>query len=87
MPPSIAALADWSQHSAHLGLGKGGGHPNGCPNQRRILRAPAAALLIGLLGNALIGAWWLDPFVGLLIAFVAVQEGREAWRGEACCAD
>ncbi len=45
----------------------------------------AGALLIGLLGNALAGAWWLDPAVGLLIAFVAVKEGREAWRGEGCC--
>jgi divalent metal cation (Fe/Co/Zn/Cd) transporter len=45
----------------------------------------AAAVLIGLLGNALVGAWWLDPVVGLLIAYVAVQEGREAWRGDACC--
>ena len=45
----------------------------------------AGALLVGLLGNALIGAWWLDPAVGLLIAFVAVKEGREAWRGEGCC--
>ena len=46
----------------------------------------AAALLIGLLGNALFGAWWLDPVVGLLIAGVAIQEGREAWRGDACSA-
>jgi Cation efflux family len=45
----------------------------------------AAALLAGLLGNALLGAWWLDPLVGLLIAAVAVEEGREAWRGEGCC--
>jgi divalent metal cation (Fe/Co/Zn/Cd) transporter len=45
----------------------------------------AAALLVGLLGNALFGAWWLDPVVALLIAVVAVQEGREAWRGDACC--
>jgi len=45
----------------------------------------AAALLVGLLGNALLGAWWLDPLVGLLIAAVAVNEGREAWRGEGCC--
>jgi divalent metal cation (Fe/Co/Zn/Cd) transporter len=45
----------------------------------------AGALLIGLLGNALFGAWWLDSSVGLLIAFVAVKEGREAWRGEGCC--
>jgi divalent metal cation (Fe/Co/Zn/Cd) transporter len=45
----------------------------------------AGALLIGLLGNALAGAWWLDPAVGLLIAGVAVREGLDAWRGEGCC--
>lgn len=45
----------------------------------------AGALLIGLLGNALLGAWWLDPAVALLIAYVAVREGREAWRGDTCC--
>ena len=44
----------------------------------------AGALLLGLLGNALFGAWWLDPAVGLLIAGVAVSEGLEAWRGEGC---
>jgi divalent metal cation (Fe/Co/Zn/Cd) transporter len=44
----------------------------------------AAALLVGLLGNAAFGAWWLDPAVGLLIAGVAVKEGLEAWRGEGC---
>ncbi len=47
----------------------------------------AGALLIGLAGNALAGAWWLDPVVGLLIAGVAVKEGLEAWRGEGCCVD
>ena len=45
----------------------------------------AGALLIGLLGNSLAGAWWLDPTVGLLIAALAVKEGLEAWRGEGCC--
>jgi len=45
----------------------------------------AAALLVGLAGNALAGAWWLDPVVGLLIAGVAVREGAEAWRGDGCC--
>jgi divalent metal cation (Fe/Co/Zn/Cd) transporter len=44
----------------------------------------AGALLIGLLGNALFGAWWLDPLVGFLIAALAIQEGREAWCGDAC---
>jgi divalent metal cation (Fe/Co/Zn/Cd) transporter len=46
----------------------------------------AGALLLGLLGNAIAGAWWLDPVVGLLIAGVAVKEGRDTWRGESCCA-
>jgi divalent metal cation (Fe/Co/Zn/Cd) transporter len=45
----------------------------------------AGALLVGLLGNLLVGAWWLDPAIGLLIAGVAVKEGLEAWRGEGCC--
>ena len=35
----------------------------------------AGALLVGLLGNALLGAWWLDPVVGLLIAALAVKRG------------
>ena len=44
----------------------------------------AGALLAGLLANALLGAWWLDPAVGLLIAGVAVKEGRDALRGDGC---
>ncbi len=44
----------------------------------------AAALLVGLVGNAAAGLWWLDPLVALTIAGVAVHEGRRAWRGDAC---
>jgi hypothetical protein len=44
----------------------------------------AGALLIGLLGDALVGAWWLDPLVGLLIAALAIHEGLEAWEGDTC---
>jgi divalent metal cation (Fe/Co/Zn/Cd) transporter len=45
----------------------------------------SAALLVGLAANALAGWWWADPAVALVIAAVAVREGREAWRGESCC--
>jgi hypothetical protein len=45
----------------------------------------AAALLVGLGGNALFGLWWLDPATGLAIAALAVREGLDAWRGESCC--
>ncbi len=47
----------------------------------------SVAVLAGLLGNALVGLWWLDPLAGLYIAFVAIREGREAWRGEECGCD
>jgi divalent metal cation (Fe/Co/Zn/Cd) transporter len=43
------------------------------------------ALLIGLGGNALFGAWWLDPIAALTVAAVAVREARSSWRGEDCC--
>jgi divalent metal cation (Fe/Co/Zn/Cd) transporter len=46
----------------------------------------AAALLVGLGGNALFGVWWLDPAAALVIAGVAFREGFDAWRGESCCA-
>lgn len=45
----------------------------------------SAGLLVGLGANALLGWWWADPLTAMLIAGVAVNEGREAWRGEACC--
>ena len=45
----------------------------------------AAAVLMGLLANTLLGMWWLDAVAALLIAYVAVREGRELWHGEDCC--
>jgi len=44
----------------------------------------SVALLIGLGANALFGWWWADPFAALVIAAVALKEGRESWRGEGC---
>jgi len=44
----------------------------------------AAAVLLGLGANAAVGAWWLDPLIGVFIAVVAIKEGREAWKGETC---
>jgi divalent metal cation (Fe/Co/Zn/Cd) transporter len=45
----------------------------------------SVGLLTGLLLNALVGWWWADPAAALLIAAVAVREGRQSWRGEGCC--
>ncbi|MBI4932388.1 MAG: cation transporter [Actinobacteria bacterium] len=46
----------------------------------------SGVLLFGLLLNAWFGWSWADPVAGLVIAAVALKEGREAWRGDACCA-
>lgn len=45
----------------------------------------SGVLLLGLVLNALVGWSWADPVVALVIAAVAVKEGRTAWRGEHCC--
>lgn len=78
MPPLGIAkqrLADQLGSAATKGEGR----------QNMLCAYLAAALLVGLVGNAVAGAWWLDPIVGLLIAAVAVREGVEAWRGQGCC--
>lgn len=46
----------------------------------------SGVLLAGLLANSLLGWYWADPIAALVIAAVAVKEGREAWRGDNCCA-
>jgi divalent metal cation (Fe/Co/Zn/Cd) transporter len=45
----------------------------------------SAVLLVGLGLNTLFGWAWADPIAALVIAGVAVKEGRDAWRGDTCC--
>jgi divalent metal cation (Fe/Co/Zn/Cd) transporter len=45
----------------------------------------SASTLAGLAANAAFGWWWADPLAALVIAAVALREGREAWRGDSCC--
>jgi divalent metal cation (Fe/Co/Zn/Cd) transporter len=52
--------------------------------QNQLCAYLSIALLVGLLANALAGWWWADPTAALVIAAVAVREGRESWRGEVC---
>ncbi len=52
--------------------------------QSWLCAAGAAAVLASLLANAALGWWWLDQIAGIGIAGLAVQQGREAWRGEIC---
>jgi divalent metal cation (Fe/Co/Zn/Cd) transporter len=53
-------------------------------SQNMICAYLSIALLVGLLANALAGWWWADPAAALVIAAVALREGRESWRGDSC---
>ncbi|MFC8568908.1 cation transporter [Streptomyces sp. NPDC057245] len=46
----------------------------------------SAVLLAGLVLNATLGWSWADPIAALVIAGIAVKEGRDAWQGKGCCA-
>ncbi|MFJ6885532.1 cation transporter [Streptomyces californicus] len=46
----------------------------------------SAVLLLGLALNATLGWSWADPTAALVIAAIAVKEGRDAWQGKGCCA-
>jgi divalent metal cation (Fe/Co/Zn/Cd) transporter len=53
-------------------------------SQTQLCAYLSIALLIGLGANALFGWWWADPLAALVIAGVALREGRESWRGDSC---
>ena len=65
-------------------LGSQATHGEG--TQNLICAYLAAAVFLGLAGNALFGWWWLDPVAALAIAGIALREGVQTWRGEGCCA-
>jgi divalent metal cation (Fe/Co/Zn/Cd) transporter len=68
-----------------LGQQLGSGATAGEGTQNLICAAQGLAVLVGLAANAAAGAWWLDGVIALGLAAFAVNEGREAWRGEGCC--
>ncbi|MGC1800485.1 MAG: cation transporter [Solirubrobacterales bacterium] len=78
MPPLAMAKSKVAQQ-----LGSAATRAEG--RQNMLCAYLSAGLLVGLGANALAGWWWADPITALLIAGVAVREGREAWRGETCC--
>jgi divalent metal cation (Fe/Co/Zn/Cd) transporter len=77
MPPLAAAKARVGER-----LGSSATKSEG--RQNLLCAYLSAALLVGLGANALFGWWWADPVTALVIAGVALREGREAWAGNAC---
>ena len=42
-------------------------------------------VVVGLLAQLLLGAWWVDAVTSLGIVWFVVKEAQEAWSGEDCC--
>lgn len=53
--------------------------------ETRLCTYLSVVLLVGLALDATVGWSWADPVAALVIAGLAVNEGREAWKGEDCC--
>jgi len=81
---SIVLMPLLGRAKARLGAQLGSSATAGEGAQNMLCAYMAAGVLVGLLANALLGWWWLDPVIGLTIAALAVKEGREAWAGEVC---
>ena len=42
-------------------------------------------VVLGLLAQLGLRAWWVDPLASLAIVYFLIKEGREAWEVEDCC--
>jgi divalent metal cation (Fe/Co/Zn/Cd) transporter len=80
----VMPFLSWAQRRTGRQLGSASVSADG--TQTLLCTYLSAVLLVGLLLNATLGWSWADPIAGLVIAAVAVKEGREAWRGDNCCA-
>jgi divalent metal cation (Fe/Co/Zn/Cd) transporter len=81
---SIIAMPVLGRAKEGVGERLGSGATTGEGAQNLLCAYMAAGVLVGLSANATLGWWWLDPVIALVIAAIAVREGREAWNGEGC---
>lgn len=78
----VMPFLSWAQRRTGRQLGSGSVVADS--KQTLLCTYLSAVLLVGLVLNSTLGWSWADPLVALVIAAVAVKEGREAWRGDAC---
>jgi len=78
----VMPFLSWAQRRTGRALGSGAVVADS--TQTMLCTYLSAVLLVGLVLNATLGWDWADPIAGLVIAAVAVREGRAAWQGEAC---
>ncbi|MDG9715373.1 cation transporter [Streptomyces sp. DH24] len=83
---SLAVMPFLSAAQRRAGRELGSGSAVADSKQTLLCTYLSAVLLAGLLANSLFGWSWADPVAALVIAAVAVKEGRDAWQGKGCCA-
>jgi divalent metal cation (Fe/Co/Zn/Cd) transporter len=81
---SIVAMPLLGRAKQQVGERLGSGATAGEGAQNLLCAYMAAGVLVGLATNAALGWWWLDPVIALVIAAIALREGRETWAGEGC---
>jgi hypothetical protein len=81
---AIMPVLSWAQRRAGRELGSATAVADS--KQTLLCTYLSAVLLVGLVLNSALGWWWADAGAALVIAGIAVREGVNAWRGEACCA-
>jgi divalent metal cation (Fe/Co/Zn/Cd) transporter len=80
---AIMPLLSWAQRRAGRELGSRTAVADS--KQTLLCTYLSAVLLVGLVLNSTLGWWWADAGAALVIAGIAIREGINAWRGEACC--
>lgn len=83
---SLAVMPVLSAAQRRAGRELGSGSAVADSKQTLLCTYLSAVLLAGLVLNATLGWSWADPAAALVIAALAVREGRDAWRGQGCCA-
>jgi divalent metal cation (Fe/Co/Zn/Cd) transporter len=82
---TLATMPPLAIAKARIGEQLGSSATKSESRQTMVCAMLSAALLVGLSLNAALDWWWADPVTALVVAGVAVNEGRNAWRGESCC--
>ena len=80
----VMPFLSWAQRRAGHELGSASAVADS--KQTLLCTYLSAAVLVGLVLNAALGWWWADPAAGLVLAVLALREGRNALRGDTCCA-
>jgi divalent metal cation (Fe/Co/Zn/Cd) transporter len=81
---SVRGLPGLSYAQRHAGRELGSASAVADSKQTLLCTYLSAVLLAGLVVNSLFGWSWVDPLAALVIAAIAIKEGRAVWRGDAC---